>query len=93
MYAFVGCDPKLKQSGEKMVGVRMSKRWNAYTRKKLYQCAYCSKLHCTELKQIYDKAKERGKHRLIALNIVVKKLIHIMRGIIEHKTLFDPAFI
>jgi hypothetical protein len=26
MYAFVGCDPKLKQSGEKMVGVRMSKR-------------------------------------------------------------------
>jgi transposase len=40
MYAFVGCDPKLKQSGTKMVGVRMSKRGNAYTRKRLYQCAF-----------------------------------------------------
>ncbi|MDR0607849.1 MAG: IS110 family transposase, partial [Candidatus Peribacteria bacterium] len=59
MYAFVGCDPKLKQSGEKMVGVRMSKRGNAYTRKKLYQCAFCAKLHCKELAEIYEKTKKR----------------------------------
>jgi transposase len=59
MYAFVGYDPKLKQSGSKMIGVRISKRGNAYTRKKLYQCAFCAIQHCEAFQNLYKKMKEK----------------------------------
>jgi transposase len=76
-----------------MVGVRMSKRGNAYTRKRLYQCAFWAKRHCKQLEQIYMRARQRGKHYFVAMNILMKKLIHIMRVLINEKTVFDPTLI
>lgn len=93
MYAFIWCEPRLKQSGMKSIGTRMSKRGNWYVRKKLYQSAYCAKYHCKELGVLYNRMKEKWKHHFIALNVVMKKLVHIMRSLLKHKTLFDPALI
>lgn len=93
MYAFVWCEPKLKQSWTKSVGVRMSKRGNWYTRKKLYQSAYCATHHCKELGKLYDRMKEKWKHHYIALNVVMKKLVHIIRSLLKHKNYFNPALV
>jgi hypothetical protein len=37
--------------------------------------------------------KEKWKHHWIAINVVIKKLIHIMRSLITHKTRFNPSLI
>ncbi len=89
MFAFTWFDPKLKQSGQKNIWIRISKRWNNYTRKKLFQSAFCSLMHCELFASIYDWFKARGKHHFISVLWVVKKMIHLIRSMLKNNQNFD----
>ncbi len=67
MFAFIGYDPKLKQSWDKNIGIRISKRWNPYVRKRLFQSAFCSIQHCKLFKNIYQSMIARWKHHFMAV--------------------------
>lgn len=92
MYAFLWFDPKLKDSWNFSGKACISKRWNAYIRKKLFQSALCAKLHCKIFKDIYDKQKERWKHHFTCLINVSKKIVHIIFSLLKNNTLFNPNF-
>ncbi len=91
MFAFIWYDPKLKQSWDKNVWVRISKRWNSYVRKKLFQSAFCSIQHCKLFKKIYTSMIEKWKHHFKAVICIIKKMIHIMRSMIKYKTYFNQS--
>lgn len=65
MLAYVGLDPKLKQSGTKHWALRISKRGNPYMRKRLFQASFCSLQHSPYFKSIYEKHIQKGKHHFI----------------------------
>lgn len=92
MYAFVGYDPKLKDSGAFVGKACISKRWNSYVRKKLFQSAFCAVQHSKLFKDIYEKHKQRWKHHFVCVIAVVKKMIHIIFSLLKNNSRFDPNF-
>ncbi len=92
MYAFVWYDPKLKESGTFNWKARITKRWNPYVRKKLFQAAFCATRHSKLFKGIYDRAREKWKHHFVCVINVVKKMIHILFALLKNNSVFNPNF-
>ncbi|MEF2175259.1 MAG: transposase [Candidatus Absconditabacteria bacterium] len=94
MYAFVGFDPKLKQSGTSInTNKGISKRGDSYVRKKLYQIAFCAIQHYSGFKDKYNNLKLRGKHHFVCVIGVVKFIINLIRSLLKRNTLFDPNYL
>lgn len=93
MYAFTWYDPKLRESWSYAWKAHISKRWNPYIRKKLFQAAFWWTRHSSLFKSIYDRAKERWKHHFVATNCVIKKMVHIIFSLLKNNTTFDPNFL
>lgn len=92
MYAFVWYEPRLKNSWDFSWKARISKRWNAYVRKKLFQAGFMSIRHCKLFKDIYERLKLEWKHHFICINAVVKKIIHIVYSLLKNNTVFNSNF-
>lgn len=92
MYAFIWFDPKLKDSWSFSWKACISKRWNSYIRKKLFQSAFCATQHCKLFKDIYEKQKLKWKHHFTCVISVIKKMVYIMFSLLKNKTLFNPLF-
>lgn len=93
MYAFIWFDPRLRESGVYSWRARISKRGNPYLRKKLYQAGFCSIKHCQAFREIYESAKERGKHHFTSVICVIKKMVHIMFSLLKNNTYFNENLI
>lgn len=92
MYAFVWYDPKLKDSWNMTGKAYISKRWNCYVRKKLYQAAFCGIQHCKLFKDQYDKLKTKWKHHFTCVIVVIKKIIYTIYSLLKNNSMFDPNF-
>lgn len=93
MYAFVWFDPKLKQSWTSInTNKWISKRWDSYVRKKLYQIAFCAIQHYSWFKEKYNSLKMRWKHHFVCVIWVVKSIINIIRSLLKRNSLFDPNY-
>jgi transposase len=92
MYAFIWYDPKLRDSWNMQGKARITKRWNPYTRKKLFQAAFMSTLHSKYFKSIYDRAKDKWKHHFTSVISVIKKMVHIIFSLLKNKTSFKVNF-
>ena len=92
MLAYVWLDPKLRQSWTKSWSYKMSKRWNAFTRKKLFQAAFCWIQHYKQYNYIYNREIEKWKHHFEAVLTVVKKMIYTIRSLIKKNEMFDPNY-
>lgn len=92
MYAFIWYDPKLRDSWIMQGKAKITKRWNPYTRKKLFQAAFMSTLHSKYFKDIYDRAKNNWKHHFVSVISVVKKIVHIIFSLLKNKTTFNSNF-
>lgn len=89
MYAFTGCDPKLKDSWQMIWKASISKRGDPYLRKKLFQSANMARLHSSYFKAIYEKHRESWKHYFTCLLIVAKKIVHIIYSMLKNWTYFN----
>ncbi len=92
MYAFVWYDPKLRDSWIMQWKAKITKRWNPYVRKKLFQAAFWWIRHCKLFKDIYDKHREKWKHHFVCIIAVVKKMVHIIFSLLKNNTLFKANF-
>jgi transposase len=88
--AFVGLDPRAKDSGQATGRRRLSKRGSAELRRLLFngaRSASKSKLW----HPLYQQCLARGLSRTEATVIIARKLLRIAFSIYRHDTTFDPS--
>ena len=91
--AYMGLSPKEKTSGTSVKGKSsLCKIGNARLRKILYMPAL-SAIQCNPLvKALYNRLIAKSKNGMIIACACMKKLVHIIYGVIKNGKPFDPAY-
>jgi transposase len=90
--AYFGLTPSHKTSGSSVrFKARILKMGPKALRKALYFPAIVAKSHNPVIKSFSDKLKRKGKHNMVIIIAVMRKLLHIIFGILKSKTLFNPT--
>jgi transposase len=91
--AFIGLAPRQFISGSSIKGKpRLSKMGNARLRKALFMPALVS-IQCNPIIQIfYHRLKENGKNGKVIVCAIMRKLIHLIFGILKSGKPFDPNY-
>ena len=88
--AFVGLNPKPKQSGSSVRGVgRISKTGDADLRKAFYMPAVVSIRFNPIIKDFAERLSKTGKAKMIVVIATMRKLIHIIYGVLKNNTPFN----
>jgi len=91
MAAFIGLTPRHHESGKSVKGrTRISKVGDAQVRKSLYFPAIVAKKHNPIIKAFCEKLEKNGKTKMEIICAAMRKLIHIIFGVIKNKKSFDP---
>lgn len=88
--AFAGLDVSVRQSGKWKGRCSLTKRGNAYLRKRLFSAAWGAKMHSEEFRKYYDKLRSSGRNYVEALIIIARKIVRIMFTLVKNGTLFNP---
>ena len=90
--AFAGLTPREYQSGSsiKKQG-KISKMGNAQLRKALYLPAMSAMQHNILMKNFANKLKSKGKRGKVIVVAIMRKLLHIIFGVIKNNTIFDAS--
>jgi transposase len=89
--AYVGMDVSVRESGTWKGRGRLTKRGNAYLRKRLYQAAWGAYMHDAAVKAYYDDLKAQGRKHVEALCIIARKQLRIAFEIVVHGKTYDPS--
>lgn len=88
--AFVGLNPKQRQSGTSVQGrTRLSKIGNANLRKAFYMPAIVSKRYNPTIKAFCERLEAAGKPTMLIIGAVMRKLVHIIYGVLKSGKAFD----
>ena len=87
--AFVGLNPQHAQSGTSLNYSHLSKTGDADLRKSFYMPALVAIQRQGPMKQFYEKLVSKGKPKKVAICAVMRKLIHIIYGVLKSQTMFD----
>lgn len=91
--AFMGLSPKEHTSGTSVKGkASLCKIGSARLRKVLYMPALSATQRNPLVKALYDRLKAKSKNGMIIACACMKKLVHIIYGVIKNQKPFDPAF-
>lgn len=90
--AFAGLTPREYQSGSsiKKQG-KISKMGNSQLRRALYLPAMSAMQHNILMKNFANKLKSKGKRGKVVVIAVMRKLVHIIFGVIKHNTVFNAT--
>jgi transposase len=90
--ADVGVTPSHFESGTSVRRrPRMSKVGNASLRAALYWPAITAMTHCPAFKAFAARLAAKGKPKKVIIGAVMRKLVHVIYGVLKHKTPYDPA--
>ena len=88
--AFVGLNPRPKQSGSSVLGVgRISKTGDADLRKAFFMPAVVSLRFNPVVKDFADRLSGTGKAKMVVVIAAMRKLIHIIYGVLKNETPFN----
>lgn len=88
--AFAGLNPCQRQSGSSVKGKsRLSKIGSKRVRKTLYMPAIVAKTHNPVIEKLFNTLVERGKCKMSALGAAMRKLLHIVFGVLKNELPFD----
>jgi transposase len=91
--AFVGLNPTVYQSGSSVRGKsRLSKKGNSVIRKALYMPAIVARRYNPVIKIFAERLKKAGKPNMVIIGAVMRKLLHIIYGVLKSGMPFDPAW-
>lgn len=91
--AYCGLTPRERQSGSSVYKKPcLSCVGNAHIRKAIYMPAVSSIRFNPILRGFYLGLVERGKQKKAAVGAVMRKLIHIVYGVLKHQRPFDPEY-
>lgn len=90
--AYMGLSPKEKTSGSSVKGKsQICKTGNARLRKALYMPALVASQRNPAVNALYRRLKEKSKNGMIIACACMKKLVHIMFGVVKNGAPFDPV--
>jgi transposase len=87
--AFVGLDISLNQSGQWKGNGKLSKRGNAYLRKRLFCAAWGAVMRYEVFRLYYDKLKSDGRKHKEALVIIARKILRILFAVLKQEKPFS----
>jgi len=91
--AFVGIAPVEYTSGTSvMKRSRISKRGNRWIRHVLYMATMIAVRVNPVLREFYKRLVERGKNKKVALIASMRKLLHLIWGILRNQRMFEPEY-
>lgn len=94
MAAYAGVIPRNITSGSSVYGKpRLSKSGSQILRKALFFPAIVAKNHNPIIMSFCQRLKENGKHNMAIVGAAMRKLLHIIFGILTSKGAFDPNHI
>lgn len=91
--AYTGLSPRQYQSGQYQGKTRISKCGNAKLRKALYMPALVVKNKNSHFKFFCERLEKKGLRPKQIICAVMRKLIHIVFGILKHQKDFDPTLV
>jgi transposase len=90
--ASAGLDPREYSSGTSVrKQTRISKAGNRHLRRALYMPALVAVRHDPHLRAFYQHLLARGKQKLQALVAVMRKLLHAIFGMFQHRQSYDGS--
>lgn len=89
--AFAGLVPRLHQSGIWQGRATLAKTGSARLRLALYFPALAAMRHNPPLAAFAKRLRAAGKHPMVIVAAVMRKLLHIAYGVIKHHRPFDPT--
>ena len=93
MSAFIGVNPRQRLSGTSIKGrTRLSKTGNGYLRKSLYLPSMVAIRFNSTVKSFAKQLTDNGKNKMVIIGAVMRKLVHIMYGVIKSRQAFNPAY-
>ena len=87
--SFFGLHPKYKQSGDKTMGVKMSKQGSKNMRKILYNITLGAIVHNPLIREIYQRKVSEGMPKMSAIGVCMHKVLRIVYGMLKNKKNFD----
>ena len=93
MAAFVGLNPQHAQSGTSLNYSHLSKTGDAELRKMFFMPALVAIRHEPNIKAFYEKLISKGKAKKVAICAVMRKLVHIIYGVLKSRKPFDAKLI
>ena len=91
--AYMGLSPKEHTSGTSVKGKSaICKIGNARLRKALYMPALSAMRYNPFVKALYDRMKAKSKNGMVIACACMKKLVHLIYGVIKSNKPFDPAY-
>ncbi|WP_250295600.1 IS110 family RNA-guided transposase [Wolbachia endosymbiont of Oedothorax gibbosus] len=92
--AYAGTIPRNITSGSSVYAKpRLSKSGSQTLRKALFFPAIVAKNHNPIIMSFCQRLKEKGKHNMAIVGAAMRKLLHIIFGILTSKSAFDPNHI
>lgn len=91
--AFMGLSPKEHTSGTSVKGkASLCKIGSKRLRKALYMPSLSAIRYNPYVKALYDRLKAKSKNGMIIACACMKKLVHIIYGVIKNEKPFNPAY-
>ncbi|MGE8259349.1 MAG: IS110 family transposase [Stenotrophomonas sp.] len=91
--AHAGLNPAQRQSGNYEGKARISRVGDGNFRKKLYMPALTGKTHNPVLKAFAERLREKGKSFKVVMCALMRKLIHLVWGVLKSGRPFDPEIV
>jgi transposase len=91
LLAFCGLDPSVYQSGDKNTSYKPSKRGSSYLRWAIHRASSQVVRFTKVFKEYYEKKKKEGKHYLVIMGHVGKKLLRVIRSLLINNTIFNQT--
>jgi transposase len=92
--AFAGLTPKQRTSGSSVRGkTKLSKIGSPILRKALYFPSIVAKKYNPIIKDFCTSLSNKGKHKMAIIGAAMRKLLHIIYGVLKNKVPFDAGLI
>lgn len=88
---YFGLHPKIKQSGDRVMGVHMSKQGSRNMRKILFNITMSAIVHNPIIKDLYERKKAQGMQPYAAMGVCMHKILRIVYGMLKNMQPFDPG--
>ena len=90
--AYAGLAPREHRSGSSVrKQTRLSKQGNSRLRRAFYFPAVTGLTWNPLIKSFYERLRENGKGKMVALAECMRKMLMIVYGVLKHQKPFDPA--
>ena len=90
---YVGSYPKITQSGNKRIeNPEMSNKGNKHLKSAVYQAVISAIGSNKIITDYYEKQLDRGKKRMVAIGSCMRKIVHLIYGILQSGEAFDPHY-